>query len=444
LKNCLGGGYKLSKILIGVSILVIIGTVFIGKISHAGFKSSISVPLAKGKITYKKPDLHVIAMYIQNDSSSYDETTIMPDAVSYIINEDKSYCNVNGVKDNNSVLKTINGVHSIAKLQKGSNCFLYFDQKKGSNVNNILEKYIKNDSRKGIIEAAFTENTPTTVYSKRDSDGISYAFAGVNPNNWVKLGNLYFRIIRFNGDGSLRLIYSGEGFAEINGADTQIGKKSFNLSCSGNHCLGLKYSSGSAHGTSTNSTILGKIDSTDGLTLYGWYNSKIKPNYESLIDTNAGFCSDRRSYLYSGGGTVGGGTGNTNSYYRAYVTYYKSSSPTSFNPDLTCPTSGDKLTIPVGLITLDEYMLAGGGTYSSDGAYDSNFWLYTGEQYWTMTPSDFSSGYANLFTSSTNGRFNDSSVTSEFGVRPVINLKASTVFEVGGTGTSENPYVVKI
>ena len=28
------------------------------------------------------------------------------------------------------------------------------------------------------------------------------------------------------------------------------------------------------------------------------------------------------------------------------------------------------------------------------------------------------------------------------GIRPVINLKADTLFEAGGTGTSSNPYVV--
>jgi len=96
---------------------------------------------------------------------------------------------------------------------------------KPNDVSAILAKYTKDDSRSGQITAPFTGNTPTTVYSKADDSETSYVFAGVNPNNWVKLGNIYFRIIRFNGDGSLRLIYSGESSAETSGTGTGIEKK---------------------------------------------------------------------------------------------------------------------------------------------------------------------------------------------------------------------------
>ena len=86
-----GGGYKLSKILIGVSILVIVGTVVIGRISHAGFKSSISVPLANGKITYKHPDFSLVGLYVENESGGYTETASVPSG-NYEVNASKTYC----------------------------------------------------------------------------------------------------------------------------------------------------------------------------------------------------------------------------------------------------------------------------------------------------------------------------------------------------------------
>jgi len=85
------GGYKLSKILIGVSILVIIGTAVVGRISHAGFKSSISVPLATGKITYKKPDFSLVGLYVENESGGYTETSSVPSG-NYEVNTSKTYC----------------------------------------------------------------------------------------------------------------------------------------------------------------------------------------------------------------------------------------------------------------------------------------------------------------------------------------------------------------
>ena len=286
----------------------------------------------------------------------------------------------------------------------------------------------------------------TTVYSALDDAGTSYVFAGVNPNNWVKLGNLYFRIIRFNGDGSLRLIYSGEGSAETSGTGTQIGKKAFNTNYNDNMYVGLQYTSGNVHGTTTNSTILGESNLTDATTLYGWYNSKIKPSYSNLIDTNAGFCSDRDNYTDTNGTTSGGGTGTTATYYGAFIRYVKGDSwQTTYKPTLKCKYASDNLKLPVGLITADEYILAGGGIPLSSSYYNTSCWLHTGQVYWTMSPCYFSSTYAIVFCVSSIGYLGDGHyVGYAYGVRPVINLKATTTFQAGGTGTSTNPYIVKV
>jgi len=452
LKNYLGGGYKLSKILIGVSILVIISTVVIGRISHAEFKSSISIPLAKGKITYKHPDFSLVGLYVENDSGGYTESASVPTG-NYEVNTSKTYCTKpngnNQINDSNvKVIYTNNLLNFNGVGNKNTKCYVYLDKEKPPiNVNGLLAKYTKNTSRSGTITVPFTGQTPTTIYSALDDSGTSYMFAGVNPNNWVKLGNLYFRIIRFNGDGSLRLIYSGEGNPVVSGEGTQIGKHIFNNNDGNNAYIGLQYTIGSVHGTGTNAPILGENTSSDMTTLYGWYNSKIKPSYSSLIETNAGFCSDRDPYTNINGTTSGGGTGTTETYYGAYIRYVKNRTyQTSVTPTLKCKSTSDKLKIPIGLITVDEYMLAGGGTYSTN-YYNTTFWLHTGETYWTMSPSWYSNGAKkpSVFIIDMDGFIYISwYVTSSSGVRPVINLKSSTLFISSGAGTIDNPWVVSV
>ena len=419
--------------------------------SHAKYVFSKSVKLAEGKITYKIPDFQTVAMYQQASagSSTYNEITKMPTS-GYHINETKSYCNLNSVKDTNARMYTnANEEHVFTGFSKGEKCFIYFDKNvKPLSVTEVLAKYTKNTSRSGSITAKFTESTPTTVYSAADDNGTSYMFAGVNPNNWVKLGNLYFRIIRFNGDGSLRLIYSGEGSAETSGTGTQIGTKAFNSTYNDNMYVGLQYTSGQVHGTGTNSTILGTSTSTDLTTLYGWYNNKVKPSYASLIDTNAGFCSDRDNYTDTNGTISGGGTGTTTTFYGARIRYQKGGSwQSSYTPVLSCKNTSDNLKLPVGLITADEYMLAGGGSFSGENSsyHNKTLWLQTGQHYWTMSPQLFLGNNAHMFYVSLYGYLDFRVLIERVGVRPAINLKKSTTF-LGGDydGTTEKPWTVNI
>lgn len=98
-----------------------------------------------------------------------------------------------------------------------------------------------------------------------------------------------------------------------------------------------------------------------------------------------------------------------------------------------------KLTYPIGLITIDEVVLAG----AFGGANNRSFYLYTNQDYWTMSPSYInSSGTALMFTLNSDGIFDSgySAYWSAPGVRPVINLRSDVRIE--GEGTSTDPYQV--
>ena len=53
-----------------------------------------------------------------------------------------------------------------------------------------------------------------------NGQGVTYYYTGANPNNWVSFAGFYWRIIRINGDGSIRMIYQGTR-ANTTGAGTQ-------------------------------------------------------------------------------------------------------------------------------------------------------------------------------------------------------------------------------
>ena len=279
------------------------------------------------------------------------------------------------------------------------------------------------------------KNTTTgTIYkslneSQYDEDGEVYYFAGAPTDNWVSFAGFYWRIIRINGDGSIRLIYNGTDTTQT-GESTMIdGSQSFNSSYDRSQYVGYMYRSGhQQHGNTDNSVVKTVLDN--------WYNNNLK-SYEEFISIEAGFCGDREvanGYEWST-------TGSTHNYagYERLVTNKTPMLKCGNNADLYTIGGSSKgnhaLTNPIGLITADEVAMAG-GVY---GNVNNNYYLYNGEYYWTMTPSKYPD--ANVFYVWSNGSFSHANVASMYGVRPVINLAHD--LEITGSGTSSDPFVVK-
>ena len=291
---------------------------------------------------------------------------------------------------------------------------------------------------KGTPDFSQTATTDEGIYAAQDEDNkTSYYYRGAVEDNWVQFAGFYWRIIRINGDGSIRLIYQGTS-ANTTGTGTQITLQDgdntgpFNSSYNRSEYVGLKYTQESQHGTSTNSTIMTELND--------WYYDNLR-NYVDDIDTNAGFCNDREmasGYSWSS-------TGSTH-YYAARGRLNTNKSPsfkcTNKNSDLFTESSSNQgnksLQYPIGLITADEVAYAG-GVYNQT---NENYYLYTNSYYWTMSPYFFGNGRAHVLRVYSDGNLSNRSVNNTFGVRPVINLKADTIIS-SGDGTSSNPYVVQ-
>ena len=371
----------------------------------------------------------------------------------YTLDETKSNCN-NGVVPtwDNAGWKFIGDYHNYsATTNTRTKCTLYFN-KTAKTVKTALGNIEVNsytpDFTKSACDDSSCESHEKGIYETTDNDGKpTYYYRGSVENNYVKFAGYYWRIIRINSNGSIRMIYDGTS-AHKNGEaseDRQYGTSQFNTSSYNNMYVGYMYTSGEAHGTSTSSVIKTNVDK--------FYTDKLS-SYASKLDTNAGFCGDRSNLNQQSGV----GTGTVITYNKGYLRVVESS------PTLTCENASDyytvasassgnkKLSYPIGLITADEVMFAGHGGGIFDGEYNymksnSKSYLVTGTFFATMTPAGgynlYGTNYWNalIFVISSSGNFDDSSVYNTTCFKPVINLKPDVT--ITGSGTVTDPYVIK-
>lgn len=78
------------------------------------------------------------------------------------------------------------------------------------------------------------------LYMAEDDYGKSYYYRGSIDNNYVSFAGFIWRIIRINGDGSIRMIYSGTSTTDT-GEKTSIGTSAFNTDPYDMAYLGYKY-----------------------------------------------------------------------------------------------------------------------------------------------------------------------------------------------------------
>ena len=198
-----------------------------------------------------------LVFMLQEEDGTYKKSDSLPSS-GYSFNATKSVCS-NGAtptwEDNRLYLNNL--------TSNGTSCYLHFDIKPLA-MNTILANKIISDERSGAITGLFTTNTTGIVYRVEDDWGDSYIFAGAPTDNWLYFANYYWRIIRINGDGSIRLIYSGNkqsGPSEI-GENTQIGTSPFNEQNTDNAYVGYMYGSiGASSYASTHTNTNGLMSS---------------------------------------------------------------------------------------------------------------------------------------------------------------------------------------
>ena len=357
---------------------------------------------------------------------------------------------------------------TITNVTRRSKCNIYFVDVEKINIGNVavpLDNYgfcpTVNDD--GSVNVTAVEATDGYLCKAKDAYGDSYYYRGNVTNNYVKFGEwqvrkyfgyysdtsnayhmynsleecqnasshnkkcavgidigtpMYWRIIRINGDGTVRVIYDGTS-AHANSeksTDRQIGTSAFNSSYEDNAYVGYMYGKTGAstyadtHTNTNNSTIKTYLDT--------WYENNIKGTTNEQYIADNVFCNDR-SFAPNNSGT---GAGTSETYYR-WSNFADNSNNNKMM--LTCPQKNDAFTVndttkgngaltySIGLLTADEVALAGG--WSSN---NYNYYLYSGQVYWLASPVGFNGrGAGGRFVRSY-GDLNYDYVYRSYGARP--------------------------
>ena len=297
----------------------------------------------------------------------------------------------------------------------------------------------------------FTTNIANTLYKATENGTDVYYFAGQDTtstpiNNWVKFGknssnqDLYWRIIRTNADGSIRLLYHG---TSTTATDAYIGTSAFNTNAGSPKYAGYMYGDSDttleeARTNTNNSTIKTVIDN--------WY-ARNMTSYTKYLSTTAVYCNDRE--LASG------------ATYSSSDFDFKSNERLDTNkaPSYDCATTEDKFTVdtstgngkltyPIALMTTDELVFAGWSEQNKAPMWyytNSSFKSSTGVEYWwSLSPGFWSGGFDYSWyvdVSNDDGFLNMDMVDNAHGVRPVVSLKACTLWSQGD-GSSSIPYEI--
>lgn len=307
---------------------------------------------------------------------------------------------------------------------------------------------VVSDTLVDSIIASAKSGSPTEqengIYMTKDDYGYSYYFKGDVSNNYVEFGGYFWRILRINGDGTMRLMYDGTSAHRNDDASEDrlaIPNTVFTENASDAKYTGYMYGvAGTAPSISKQQALGNTNDSTIKATLDEWYkNNIVSKNLESNVADRI-FCNDRTTAdapnTWASDDTALG--------YGSNKTVYGNRLSLNRKASLVCTVKEDMFTVketkgngslkyPVGLPTADELLIANG----------TNSYINKGFSYWTMTPSDFTGSVVNIIKLDNNGTLTATDGTTNAGIVPVINLTSEYTSKMQGTGTISDPYRVK-
>ena len=264
---------------------------------------------------------------------------------------------------------------------------------------------------------------------------------------WRKGDPMYWRIIRTNHDGSIRLLYAG---TSPDTTEDYIGESAFNARSNSPKYAGYKYGEDTSLDTIRNNTTDSKIKTY----IDTWYKNNLT-NYTKYLSTSTVYCNDRSE----GTGQIYNYTSSPSSQFN-FASYYRMDNDTKgakANPSYNCTDKRDafsvdntsaKLDYPIALMTADEIAFAGGVaktkmntsyawfTINSAGSQVSTYWWSLSPVWWGDENSSsvwywrFDSAY-----------LNEGIVFVPCTVRPVLSLKSCTLYSTGN-GTAETPYEI--
>lgn len=359
----------------------------------------------------------------------------------------------------------------------------------------VIKQGTKDNPTTSIGTAATTNEG---LIKTTDDYGTAYYYRGAVENNYVRFAGMCWRIVRTTGSNDVKLVLynndsdnctlTGEGLAYAKYASSYTSSFSDNHAhTSAGYMYGLeddntntaclfnvndtvvnKYSSyktesacvkaGGKWAANQYSVYFSNVKESVALkNLNTWYKAKLTAYTDKLADVI--WCNDKSvSSTTSTGYTYGiAGRGSNRSYSLICPNDYNGGKLSKYTVSDTTNGNGD-LTYPIGLLTADEIMYAGGVAASNNTSSTQYLYTNTGKADLLLTPYQYNSndnidqGQATLHSAAFNGNNMYPSIPDTakaiiafLGVdtylRPSIALKGNV--SVSGSGSASDPFVVK-
>ena len=405
--------------------------------------SVVETPANQELITSWTQNTYSVTLNVTNGTGSSTKTVVHGNSATFTVSPNSGY---KAELETDNCGGTLSGAtYTITNITSNKTCSIMFKEDNPFTSGTLTYQLYKDKTTRLIsargtgYNAVFTTTNYKTLYLTTEDDTTVYYFAGRAKDNWVKFGNnannqeLYWRIIRTNKDGGVRLLYHG---TSTTAKDSHIGKSAFNSSYDNIAYVSYMYGSlGSIPNAITNQT----NSSTIKTIIDNWYKQNMT-SYTKYLSTTAVYCNDRSTL--------------DNVFFGAYTRLV-----TNKTPSYDCATTEDKFTVdssagngkltyPIALMTADEIAFAG-GVYGKNAEtwyyYNSENGSSTNSYWWLMSPNNWTSSGARVFLigrMGTPSRLSYDVVNYEIGVRPVMSLK-SCVKYASGDGTPENPYTIQ-
>lgn len=244
------------------------------------------------------------------------------------------------------------------------------------------------------LSTALTKKVVSSGYGLYKMDG-EYVFRGEKVNNYVQLDNALWQVVKINSNGNVMLIRNGESYYTAPWDNRYNVTEKYNVGINNFNSSRIKES------------------------LQGLYND------DPAIEKDPILSSNDKAKLVS---------------FDLCIAKRSMDSVANYN-SIEC---GEKVdNVKVGLLTVSDYIRASidGNCKSPDSKSCQNYnYLNSKFEYWLVTADSADSFHA--YSISINGVIKSSYTNDYASIRPVIQLNSNTMIS-GGSGTLEDPYLVK-
>ena len=355
----------------------------------------------------------------------------------YVLTVTYKETNINQSNDMNKILEAkvnIKDIRTINPYQSGTLAY--------SIIDNSVKKTNGTELRSVPLTKVAEEISASTekeLSITNDDYGTSYYYRGSVTDNYVDFAGLCWRIVRIQGDGSVKLV-----LASKNGVCETSSNLTENSAYIGTGDYGYDNSSmadyeNTANRTSSQKYIMNQFlnGGTVGSTTYTAFSAsdltKLKSEEACISDTTKGYTSN---------GTLMTEQEKASAIENYQMVYYDAfkrlAMDNMHSPSLKC--NGTKVSASkVYPLTADEIVFAGGKVVSANSKYylnenaTTNYW-------WSLSPAYFSSDGDFAMGVSNYGFISNYFVSDgDASVRPAVSLVSGAQIS-SGDGTQGNPY----